>query len=110
MNPKLLIPLVTAVGVFFIAFFPANQVVGATLTPTPTPALTMEFGKVETVYDYDWSPDGNSKQSCDELDHPDIVAKALIDADGNVQLYATSSVSNRKSMGDNLSDVVHQCP
>ena len=102
MKSKLLIPLITAVGVFLFAFFPVNLVVGATPTPTPTPALTMEFGKIETVYDW-------SSQKCDGLDHPDIVAKALIDADGNVQLYATSSVSNRKNIGNNLSDVTHDC-
>jgi len=90
------------IGIFFFTFLPANQVVSAVPTPTPTPTLGMEFGKVETVYDW-------SEQQCDVWDRPDIVAKALIDADGNVQLYAVSSVSNRKSIGDNLSDVTHDC-
>lgn len=66
------------------------------------PAYTVEFGKVETVYSY-------SSQNCEHWDLPDSEATALIDADGNLQLYAAPVETTRKFIGPNLTDVQHDC-
>ncbi len=63
--------------------------------------FTIEFGKEETVYDY-------SISNCEEYDIPDSPARALVDKDGNVQLYG-SHYRTRKAIGPNLNEVVHRC-
>ena len=66
-----------------------------------TPNFTLEFGPIETVYDY-------STEHCFEWDIPDFTARALVDANGNLQLY-TSNQQNLKATGDNLTDIRHNC-
>lgn len=65
---------------------------------------TIEFGKVETVFNY------ASMHCPNELsDFPDMTAKAFVDATGRTQLIAGNSLPNRRSVGNNLTDVVHDC-
>jgi hypothetical protein len=72
--------------------FPAN--------PYPSPTLAV-VGPVETVFN--WSTD-----RCEDLDIPDLPARAFRDAQGNVQLLATHYI-NRRSLGSSLDSVKHDC-
>lgn len=69
-------------------------------TSAATP-YTIEYGNIETVYDWqkDHCADGG-------LDIPDMATRALVDSNGNVQLYSTVE---RKFIGNNLTDIKHDC-
>ena len=66
--------------------------------------MIVEFGKVETVFDY-------STQHCpnDPDDFPDMPIRALLDKTGKVQVYGANFSTNRRKIGNTLSDVSHDC-
>jgi hypothetical protein len=72
--------------------FPAN--------PFPSPTLAV-VGPVATVFN--WSTD-----RCEDLDIPDLPARAFRDAAGNVQLLAAHYI-NRRFIGPDLGSVKHDC-
>jgi hypothetical protein len=57
----------------------------------------------QTTPVFDWSRD-----ACEPIDVPDAPARAFRDANGTVQLIATSYV-NRRMIGPNLNDLTHPC-
>jgi len=67
------------------------------LPPSPVNIL----GPEEIVFD--WTTD-----RCETEDVPDLPARAFRDADGKVQLIATSFI-NRRMIGDDLASVKHDC-
>ena len=71
---------------------------------TPEPAFAAYaavVGPAETVFD--WSVD-----SCEEIDVPDLSARAFVDSKGQVQLIATIA-ANRRNVGPDLNNLTHQC-
>jgi hypothetical protein len=58
-------------------------------------------GAEEVVFD--WTTD-----RCDDLDIPDLPARAFVDKDGQVQLIS-SHYDVRRSIGPNLDNLVHDC-
>lgn len=72
--------------------FPAN--------PFPSPTLAT-VGPLEVVFN--WSVD-----RCEDLDIPDLPARAFRDAQGNVQLIAAHYI-NRRFVGSSLNAVKHDC-
>ncbi|MBM3283212.1 LamG domain-containing protein [Candidatus Gottesmanbacteria bacterium] len=82
------------------------------LSATPTPISFVETGREEVVFDWD-NPAWPSHPCYDEYfgfaeDLPDMPARAFVDADGKVQILATHRI-NRRKIGDNLTDAVHDC-
>ncbi len=76
----------------------------AKVEPTPTPAIPpalVTTGPAEVVYDW-------TKDRCENLDIPDLPARAFRDADGNVELIS-AHITNRRYLGPDLNDVKHQC-
>jgi hypothetical protein len=69
-------------------------------TPAPPPVL-VTVGPTEVVYDW-------TKDRCENLDIPDLPARAFRDGAGNVNLIA-AHITNRRAVGPDLNSVKHQC-
>jgi len=65
------------------------------------PSYTIEFGNTQTVYSW-------TKDQCYSEDFPDFPPRALVDINGNLQLYSGDYL-NRKFIGSNLTDIKHDC-
>jgi hypothetical protein len=78
----------------------ATIVPSQTPNPFPDPALSIA-GKEQLVFQW-------SKDKCEDLDIPDLPARAFRDAQGNVQLIA-SHLTARRAIGPDLDHVKHEC-
>ena len=78
----------------------ATAIPTSTPNPFPDPVLKI-VGNAEVVYQW-------SKDKCEDLDIPDLPARAFRDAQGNVQLIA-SHLTVRRAIGPDLDHVKHDC-
>ena len=69
--------------------------------PSPRDVRVVVTGEPEVVFD--WTTD-----RCEDVDIPDLAARAFRDADGNVQLITAHEV-NRRFIGPDLDHLRHEC-
>ncbi len=73
-----------------------------TFTPDPFPNPVLKItGDEELVFDW-------SRDKCENMDIPDLPARAFRDAQGTIHLISTSD-TNRQSIGPSLDEVRHDC-
>ncbi len=73
-----------------------------TQTPNPFPNPTLKVvGKEEIVFDW-------SINRCEDMDIPDLPARAFRDAQGRVQVIASND-RNRRRIGPDLNHLTHEC-